>query len=330
MLFSFLVILISGLLLAKAASLLVQGITKIAFYLQWREFVIAFFVMAIGASLPNLFVGISSVLHGIPELSFGDVIGNSVSDLSLVPALAILIGGALGARSRLVQTSALLIIPIAILPTLLLLDGVLSRGDGIALLLCFLFYSWWLFSKRNNITPIFKDRKHSPVREFKIFLRGLFQVAAGMIILMISAEGVVRSAHALAQSIQIPLVMIGILGVGLATALPEIFFAITAARQQKNWIVLGELMGAVIVISTFVLGTVALLKPIEVGNFSPFAIGRLFLIISTLLFVIFIRTERKITRKEALMLLGLYIAFVVVQLVFGMNPQEQLLKEPLT
>jgi len=42
--------------------------------LGWREFVVAFFIMALAGSLPSLFLGINSAIQGIPELSFGDIV----------------------------------------------------------------------------------------------------------------------------------------------------------------------------------------------------------------------------------------------------------------
>ena len=164
MIFHVLLVIFSAFLMFRAANWLVQGISRVAQHLQWSEFVIAFFVMAIGGSLPNLFVGLSSVAHGIPELSFGDVIGNSVVDLTLVAALAVLVGSDLLAEGKLVQTSAFLTISIAILPLLLILDGVLGRGDGIALMIVFAGYAAWMFSKRKYYQQTFEDNQKPPLK----------------------------------------------------------------------------------------------------------------------------------------------------------------------
>ena len=68
--------------------------------------------------------------------------------------------------------------------------------------------------------------------------------------------------------------------------------------------ILGDLMGAVIVPATLVLGIVALIRPIKITDFSSLAIARIFLIISAISFLFFLRTGKKITRKEALFLSG--------------------------
>jgi len=65
-------------LLTFSGRWLVDAISKIAKFLGWKEFVVAFFLMAFSVSISNFFVGIISALNKIPELSFGDVIGGNV------------------------------------------------------------------------------------------------------------------------------------------------------------------------------------------------------------------------------------------------------------
>ena len=76
----------------------------------------------------------------------------------------------------------------------------------------------------------------------------------------------------------------------------------------------GDLMGAIIVPATLVLGIVAIICPIKIPEFSPFAIARLFLIISALFFVFAVKTDRKITKKEAIFFLALYVLFVLAEI----------------
>jgi cation:H+ antiporter len=309
----------SGFLLLWSADWLVKSITHIARYLHWREFVIAFFVMAIVSSFPNLFVGITAALHGVPELSFGDIVGNSVVDLTLVAALAVFFGQELRGEGPLVQKSSFFTIGIGIVPLLLILDKELGRGDAIVLLLIFLFYSAWLFSKREQYTHIFNHTIppviDEPVYQFKTFVKSVLKVIAGIVLLLISAQGVINSVLFFAESFHLPLAIMGILVLGLGSALPEIYFTIASAKRGNSRVILGDLMGAVIVMATLVLGIVALIEPIRIEDFSPFALARFFLLVSAFFFLIFLRTDRKITRKEGIFLLFLYFTFVISEIL---------------
>lgn len=311
-----LIFVISILLLFWSSSFLVSGLMRIARFLGWREFVVAFFVMALAGSIPNLFVGISSALHRIPQLSFGDIVGGNLVDLTLAVALAALITKGLSAESKLVQTSSIFTITIAILPLLLILDGVLGRGDGIILILVFAFYIYWLFSKKERYTKIYNTNTTPVVKEFRIFIKDIGRMALGVIFLLLAAEGIVRAVSFFAEGLNMSLSLMGILIVGLGNALPEIYFAIASARKGQTWMILGNLMGSIIVPATLVLGIVALIYPIEITDFSPFAIARLFLVIAAFFFLFFVRTGRKISKKEAIFLLSLYIIFVIAELVF--------------
>jgi len=303
-------------LLYFSGNWVVGGLMRMARFLGWKEFVVAFFVMALAASLPNLFLGITSALRGVPELSFGDVAGNNLVALTLAIALAVLIGRKeLPAESRTVQTTSIFTIIAAILPLILILDGNLSRIDGMLLIALFGSYIAWLFSKKERFTKIYDTHKIPILKEFKVFLADLGRVILGIILLLAAAQGIVASAQFFAIGFNLSLILIGVLITGLGNALPEVYFAIVSARKGETWMILGNLMGAVIVPATLVLGIVALIHPISGVDFSPFAIARIFLIISAVFFFFFVRTDRVITKKEAFFLLGIYIAFVLVEIL---------------
>ena len=314
--FYILIFLICCVLLYFSAEWLISGLTRMTKFLGWREFVVAFIVMAFAASLPNLFVGITSALHKIPQLSFGDVAGNNLAALTLAVALAVFFaGGSILTESRTVQTTSIFTIVAAILPLLLILDGILGRGDGIVLLLCFLVYIFWLFSKKERFTKVYDEHKLPATKKFNLFLKDLGKVILGVIFLVLAAQGIVSSAQFFAENFNVSIILIGVLITGLGSALPEIWFAIASARRGEAWMILGNLMGAVIVPSTLVLGIVALICPIEIVDFSPLVIARFFLIISAFFFFFFVRTHRKVTRKEAIILFLIYILFLIVEII---------------
>lgn len=313
-----LIFVISCLVLFWSGSKLVKGLMKMARYLGWREFVVAFFIMAVAGSFPNLFVGVNSALHKIPQLSFGDIVGGNIVDLTLAIALAVLIGGvSLPAASKMVQSSAVFAVIVAILPLVLILDGNLGRIDGLILFLTFIFYVFWLFSKSERFKKVYNEQViEKPRTRFKNFLKGLGKVIFALFLLLLASEGIVRSALVFSEALNITLPLVGILIVGLGNAFPETYFAIILARRKKTWMILGDLIGAVVISATLVLGIVALICPIEIIDFSPFAIARIFLIISAVFFLIIIRTGQKITKKEGLLLLLIYILFLAAEIFF--------------
>ncbi len=311
---------ISFFFLHYSCNLLIRSLIKIGKFLKWREFVLAFFIIAIASSLPNLFVGVSSIIHKIPELSFGDIVGGNIIDLTLVVAIVVLIGNGLPAESRLIQSSAIFTAYIAILPLILAFDGKLGRGDGLFLLFSFFLYIIWLFAKKERFTKIYEEEKKeekipSFLKNFKGFFLDIGKLFLALFFLLIASEGIVRSINFFREIFHLSLPLLGILVVGLGNSLPELYFGIVSAKKKQNWLILGTLMGSVIVAATLVLGIVAFLCPFEVADFSPFVIARFFLIISALFFFFFIRTGKKITSKEAIILLIIYLFFVISEIL---------------
>ena len=284
------------------------------------KFTISFFVMAIAASLPNLFIGITSAIQGIPELSLGDILGSNIIDLTLGISLAILFtrGNILSTQKKLIQTSAIFTLAAAVLPLFLIHDGLLDSGDGVVLIAFFLIYIYWLISKRKH-----HPETHPPEEDAKVIstikftLVDMAKILVGVALLFFAAQGVVWSVIQMAQLAQLPIIFIGMVLVGLASSLPEIYFAVVSARRGETDMILGNLMGSVIIPTSVVLGIVAIIHPISVTNIPLIDISRIFIVAIAVLFYFFARSQKQITKKESWILLALYLIFVLV--VFGNN-----------
>jgi len=317
-LLNILIFLGSCFLLYLSGEWVVAGLIRAAKFLGWREFIVAFLIMAIGTSLPNFFVGITSAIQDIPHLSLGDVLGNNLIVLTLAVALGIFFTPKkeIPTASRTVQTTAFFTMIMAITPLLLISDGILSRGDGLILIGFFVFYISWLFAKKERFISAEENNSlHSLSRDLKNFLKDFIKIIAGIALLFLASQGIIYSASFFAVVLGAPLILIGVLIVGFGSALPEIYFAIAAARRRDTWLILGNLMGSVIMLSTLVLGIVALIHPINIFNslynWEILVLSRTFVILAGLLFFVFSRTNRKITIKEAYVLCGVYLIFVI-------------------
>ncbi len=309
----FLIFFASCLSFYLSGEMIVKSLIKIAKFLGWKEFVVSFLVMALIGSLPNLFVGISSALHNIPELSFGDVIGGNVVDMTLAIALAAIFAKkGIPAKSKTIHTTLLFTVIAAILPMILIWDNNLSRVDGVIMISFFFLYIIWLFSKKERFTKICEDTA-TPTKSFKASFSGIFKILFSLIVFAAASEGIVRSAQYFATTFNWPIILIGLFIVGLGNCAPEIFFAISSARKNMEWMILGDLMGTIVAPATLVLGIVALINPIYITDFSPFAVARIFLLIAIIFFFFFIKNDSQISKKEAVFLLFVYIAFILAE-----------------
>ncbi|MFA7216585.1 MAG: sodium:calcium antiporter [Candidatus Paceibacterota bacterium] len=305
-------------LLYISGEIMVNSLVRLSKYFGLKEFVVAFFVMAVASSIPNLLIGITSALKGIPELSLGDIMGNNLIDLTIAVGLAVLFSPTkeISAESKTIQSTSMFTLGAALLPIILIVDGILSRADGIILISFFFIYIFWLFSKKERFSKAIEGNIHpNAISGTKEGLKDAFKIFFGTSLLFIAAQGIVLSSTFLATSLGLPLVIVGSLIIAFGSALPEVYFAIYSARREETFMILGNLMGAVIIPASLVLGIVTLISPINVTGLGSFFMNRIFLIIAILAFFMFTRTQEKITRKESYVLIAIYLIFVITTLI---------------
>ncbi|MDD4333582.1 MAG: sodium:calcium antiporter [Candidatus Pacebacteria bacterium] len=312
------VFIISCLIIYFAGEWVVDGIMNVARYLGWKEFVLSFLVMAFFGSLPNLFVGISSALQGIPELSLGEIISGNIINLTIVLALPILLmGKAIEIKSETIKITSFFVLGAIIFPVMLLLDGDLSRVDGLMLIFYYFSYIFWLFSKKERFKKPFDEElcrtNEGLCNSFLVFLKGLSKTVLGIALIIIAAQGIVWSSQGLAAGLNMPLILVGIFIVGFGNALPEIYFAIKCSEKDNTYMILGNLMGSVVTTATLVLGIVSFISPISIAGFENFALARAFLLVACSAFFIFSKTDGKVSKKEALALVVIYVLFLIVE-----------------
>ncbi len=299
-------------ILIKSGTVAIKKLVAMARYLRISEYILAFILMALATSLPEFFIGINAALTKNSVLSLGNVIGSNIVNLSFVLGLVVIVGRGIRVESKIAKRDAWLVFFISILPLLLLIDKSLSRADGIVLLLVFVWYlrhvlkSKEAFEKRvNHLTP--------SVEEFKKFTKNLFIFISAIIILLASSWGTVETATLVAEFLSLPLVLIGIILVAIGTSLPELVFGIKSVIIKHEGMNLGNLIGSTVMNSTLVLGVTSLIYPIKIENFNVIMTGGLFMILAILLANFFIATKEKISWKEGVVLIALYLVFLVAE-----------------
>ena len=311
-----LIFIVSCVLLAFSGRWLVKALSKISEFFGWKEFTVSFFIMSFATASPELFIGLSSASQGIPELSLGNIIGQNIIHFTLAIAICVFFAGKFSVRSKIIRKTAWFSAFMAFLPIVMILDGTLSRSDGIILIATFLAYTLWIAGRKENYEKKYDDpqtKNLSIWEKISVFSKNFAIFGVGVLVMIIAAGGIVRSASLFAESLGIPLVIIGALIVGLGTALPEVYFSAEAAREKKGELMAGNLRGATVVSTSVVLGIVSIISPISGEMISPYIVSRVFLAIAVIAFLIFSSTGKVITKREAFALFLIYVAFILAE-----------------
>ncbi len=320
MIFNISLFLISCFLLIISGNLLVRSLSKISEFLGLKEFTVAFLLMSLATAAPELFIGISSASRGISELSLGNILGQNIIHFTVAVFICVLIRGSFCVRSRTTRITALFSGFMAIFPLVLILDGSLSRSDGLILICLFVFYTTWMIRKGKK----FEEKYDGPadnvrislIKKVILFFKNISAFVLGAGILIIASQGIVKSSIFFADKLNMPLVIIGVLIVSLGTALPEVYFSAYSAKKGNPELMAGNLLGASIVSTSVVLGIVAIISPINNIEIFSYFISRLTLFVAVILFIYFMLTDRRISIKEGWALLVIYIVFISLQIFY--------------
>lgn len=304
---------LSAIFLSKSATFLVKELTALSKILGLTRFTVSFILMAVATSLPEAVVGVTSALDNKAALSLGNVLGSNIADLTLVIGLGALFCRGIKVQERVAQKDIFYMNLSATIPLIMLWDGILSRAEGVILLLIFFYYMYRLVIEQKDYSEKFNHVNTQTQTKISHITR----FVVGVIVMVASAEVMVRSASSLAVDLRIPLVMIGLFAVAVGTSLPELSFQITTMVKRKSSMAFGNILGSVVTNSTLVLGLTSVIKPITVSHTSLFVLSSFFLIGVLAIFTIFLRSEKKLSWNEGVGLTLIYIIFMITEFTLG-------------
>lgn len=288
---------------------LVKSLINVSGFLRIREFAVAFILMAISTSLPELFVGITSALEQNSDIALGTALGSNIANIGLVFGIMLLIKGTLSIKSATVKKNSFYTLALILLPLLLMFDQELGRMDGILLLVVFLVYVINLIREEREF------RAKEATVPIRTFMFAILIFILGFIALIVSAGAVVHFGKELAFDIGIPEIVVALLMISLGTSLPELVFEISAVHAKHEYMAIGDLFGSLAANSTLILGVAALIYPIKLAA-SSFFFSAIYLVFISLLFFYLVVRKQHITWKHGLVFLMLYIIYVISELIF--------------
>ncbi len=303
-------------LLIKATDILTDSLTELSKITKTGKFAITSLILAFATSVPELVVGITAALEGRPNLALGAVLGSNIANISLVIGGATIIGGTLGVAGSFLKIDIFSVFLAGVLPMMLLMDGDLSRVDGVILLFIYGMYNYGLLNKgvRHSSQPsrIVKRLLQNAVdKRVNRWLAWLFLGAA---MLMFSADMIVKVGSSLAEVMGVPVFLIGLFLVAVGTSLPELSFEIRAIKKKQSGMALGDLFGSIVANSTLVLGVVSVIAPIKLMNgLNEYLLASATFGVIFLMFWYFVRSKRKLERWEGVVLLVAYGLFILAE-----------------
>jgi len=307
--------------LIKSTDILIISLKKLSQITKIGRYTATAIILGLATSLPELFVGIVSALEGRPALSLGNVIGSNIANLSLVIGGAAIVTGSFKVKKDILSKDLIIAFAIAGAPVLFLIDGTLSRVEGLILILVYLFYNLFLIrSHRQKHQEINKEsfvaRIYRRLFPKDIDTRTLYRdLLFGIILLLFSADMIVKISTKIAVSFDIPILFIGMFLVAVGTSLPELTFEIRALSKGQSSMAIGNILGSIVVNSSLVLGVTSFLHPIKITLFSDYLLAFIFSLLIFAFFYVFVKTKQTLERWEGLALILIYLYFIFLEVL---------------
>ena len=309
------IILIAGfVLLIKGADYFVEGASNIAIKLSVSPLLVGLTIVAFGTSSPEATVSILAALDDNAGMVLGNIVGSNIFNITMVLGVTAMITP-LTVKSETIRKE----IPFSLLAAVVLLilmadvllngaaDNIVSRGDGLIILLFFSVFLYYVFEmamkNRSESDNTVDTDVGAP------WGKNILYTVGGLAAIIFGGRLVVDSATEIALSLGMSETLVGLTIVAIGTSLPELITSVTAALKNRGDIAIGNAVGSSIFNIFFVAGSAAAVAPLTLD--AKIFTDTWVMILLTVLLLIFSRTRYSIGRWEGFVLVFAYIIYMI-------------------
>jgi len=318
--------------LVLSSNVAVKKLTGLAGYFRLSTTFMGVTVISIATSIPEIaahFTASVGILSGALDYEvssavvLGANIGSDVVQQTLIMAIVVLIAGGLHFKRYFLWKSMLPMIITTLMCIILGADGVFSRVDGMILVGSFIAYMYYLYvDERKHYKEVdhgFTEEGETPEgvpqnakeawRDAGIAVFALL-LTVGSAMIALQATEVVVAKTGIGGS------LIGVVTLGLASALPELITALSGVRHGDSGISLGTLIGSNITNPLLAIGGGALISTYWVPRPLVFWDLPWETITGALLWLILWLNKGKLGKWGAYYLIALYFVYVTLRMIF--------------
>ena len=317
--------------LVLGANQAVKKLIGIANYFKLSSTFMGMTVLSIATSLPEItshFTASVNILRGTLDYQTGSAIvlganiGSDVVQQTFIMGLVILLSGTLYFRRYFLWKSMIPMIGTTVMCIILGFDGDFSRVDGAILFGTFLAYTYYLYAderkhykEEDNQLQSEEMAEDVPQNGKEVVRDSL--ITAVLLGVIISAASIVLKATEITVDITgVGGSLIGVMTLGLASALPELTTALAGIRHKEAGISLGTLVGSNITNPLLAIGGGALISTYAVPR--PLIVWDLpwETLTGILLWIILYFNHGKLGKKSGIYLITIYFIYIIFRGLF--------------
>ena len=322
---SILLFVLGALLLIKGGDWFVDSAVGVAKRFKVPEIIIGATVVSIGTTLPEVMVSVTAAVNNNGAIAYGNAIGSIICNTALIAALTIAIRPAPVNKKTIVSPVLFFFVSAGIYMVAAYIFGRFDRWLGIVMLLVFAAYMAMTIYKGFKNPEEVHDESDGD-SDGGSLVKNIVVLILSAALIAVGADMLEGSSVSLATMAGIPTEVVGVTVVALCTSLPELVTAVTALAKGHGALSLGNIIGANIFNLVLVSGAAVTISPFVIPEGSKlFGYNTSQLIeIPLMVAVMAIMTlpavfKGKLRRWQGLTLLGIYAAFVVLQVLIALR-----------
>jgi len=297
----FIILILGGHWLLKAA-------VGMSLRLKIPKIVIGMTVVSFATSTPELIVSLNSALEGHADIAFGNIVGSNIANLGLVLGIVTMIATISVEKSFYTTNWPVMMISSILLYIFVAFDGVLQQYEGAILFISLVVFLIYLIKFQK---PAVVDEMPEDDEELPLYLIFLY-LTIGAIGLWGGSELLIKGAVNLALQFGVTERVIGVSIISIGTSIPELAASVIAVVKKEKAISIGNLLGSNVFNILGVLGITSMITPITIVDQGLLTYDIIWMLVFAVLIfpLVFAPVRMKLSWKEGLILLSLYVVFV--------------------
>lgn len=315
----------------KGGDIFVDSAMWIAEVTGIPKIIIGATIVSLATTLPEFFVASVATIMGSPEIAVGNAIGAIICNTGLVLAISMIAMPVKVEKERFMPRAFMMIISMVLL-LLFSTDGNINKLEGMILLSLFVYYVKKNIKAAKRTLEIPDDiaiseeeinfKRRLKKREFAkhiiIFIIGAILIGCGARLLVVNAQIIARYYGVTEGIISLTILALG-------TSLPELVTVLTSIYKKESGVAVGNVIGANILNITMTIASSSILakgglilrsRNVYIFNTPFINFNQTILLdipvalVLMLLVILPISTNGRYSKKNGIMLLSVYIAYI--------------------
>lgn len=226
--------------LLRGADTFVAGASSLGVTWGMGSFVVGVLIVGLGTSLPELATSIAALGVGASEVIMANVVGSNITNILLVGGFLALLSKRIQIKENLLLSELPLFTIATVHFVLIILDGVVSRLEGVLLVGTLAAYLWYLWNHAADHPATIQSEQKLGGDAYEAFTFAL----GGVLVTILGAHYTVVALLEAATLLQVPVSVLSIVVVALGTSLPELAVSLQAVRKGEAEMAIGNIFGS--------------------------------------------------------------------------------------